>query len=322
MEAVDLPSTSTPLLSQTHAPKHPLYQRLWLRAMLYTIKILFTIGIQILKLPGVHDPSTYPTMLKAYPCRPKLKTRIFIPKNHQDEDRPLPLYFNIHGGGFALTEPFVDDAFCSAFSNQHNVLIVSLDYPKAPRHRFPSQLEALVDVINAVLSDSTLPIDRFRVAIGGSSAGGNLALGVCQDESLRGSLGAVVALYAPMDFSVDQERKRKKMFQGEVLPKSQMMMFSWGYVSEGQELRDPRLSPFYARRENLPKWMFLVGCGEDALCHEDERMARRMSELSSDLGERVGTDLCWEHNGIRWEEIVGEDHGKFLDNFFFKFSQS
>jgi acetyl esterase/lipase len=264
-----------------------------------------------LNLPGIRDCSILPTFTKVYQCQLALKSRIFIPKSYKPGDAALPLYLDIHGGGFALMSPIVDDRFCSNFSNNNNVLVVSLDYPKSPSHRFPVPVQALTDLVNAVLEDNTLPIDRTKVAIGGFSAGGNLAYAVSQDKTLQGKIGGIVSFYAAVNFSTktaDKIATRPKDV-GSVLPQDHLTMFSWGYVREGQNLTDPMLSPTYAPREWLPPKIYIIGCELDLLCRESEIMAEKMA--SGDVEQRTGSDLVWEKNGVKWEKVLGEDHGMY-----------
>jgi len=204
----------------------------------------------------------------------------------------------------------VDDKFCSTLSNNHNILVVSLDYPKSPAHRFPLAVQALTDIVNAVLEDDTLPIDRTKVAIGGFSAGGNLAFGVCQDKTLQGKIGGIVSFYAAVNFAKSGEKQATvPEGAGAVLPQDQLTMFSWAYVEEGQDLTDPVLSPAYAPRETLPSKLYIIGCELDLLCRESEILAERLANEGA--GERRGSDILWEKNGVKWEKVLGEDHGMF-----------
>ena len=222
--------------------------------------------------------------------------------------------------------PRIDDSFCSTFSDKHGVIVISLDYPKSPAAKFPLAVNALTDLTIAILEDETLPVDLGKVAMGGCSAGGNLAVGVCQDEHLQGKIHGVVAFYPPVDFSVDKgdkfkllkglARERKQRggsgeIGGKVLPEGHMWMFNWGYVDEGQDLQDPRLSLFYAKRESLPANICVVGCELDVLCWENEEFAEKLAGEYHGEYHGASSSLVWEKNGVRWEKILDEDHGEF-----------
>lgn len=101
----------------------------------------------------------------------------------------------------------MDDWACAKLANENNILVVNLEYPLAPSHPFPIAINSLVDVVKAVLADEELPFDRKKVAIGGYSAGANLALAVSQNEELQGKFGGVVSFYGVMDFAEDASDK-------------------------------------------------------------------------------------------------------------------
>ena len=168
---------------------------------------MVTGAFKIFSLPGIQNKAELPTFTKAYPVQPALNNRVFIPKSYKTND-VLPLYIDIHGGGFAICSPVVDDPFCTHFSNTNKVIVVSLDYPKAPTHKYPAAVEALNDLVKAVLDDETLPYDKKKVAIGGFSAGANLALAVSQKE-VREKIGGVIAFYSPTDFVTKGPEKIK-----------------------------------------------------------------------------------------------------------------
>lgn len=301
---VDQPSTSLAKLRP-----YSFLTRLRFAIRLRVIKFLLKTVFQGLNLPGIRDRSIQPTFTKVYPCQPGLTNRVYVPKSYKSGDALMPLYINIHGGGFALMSPVGDDKFCSELSNDNKILVVNLDYPKAPRHKFPAASEALLDLVKAVLADEALPIDRSKVAIGGFSAGSNLALSVTQYDDLQGKIGGVVAYYPTVDSTIPIEvslASRPKDAPPDVL-RNDAAMFNWGYIKPDQDLRDPLLSPTFAPREKLPPKLYFLGCEHDMLCRGAEIMAEKMGNVGE--GERTGTDICWERNGVKWEKILGEIHG-------------
>jgi hypothetical protein len=56
----------------------------------------------------------------------------------------------------------------------------------------------------------------------------------------------------------------------------------------------------------------MVGCELDLLCDEAERMAKRLGEQEGGAVEGVTDSLKWEIGGVKWEKVLGEDHGEFL----------
>jgi acetyl esterase/lipase len=113
----------------------------------------------------------------------------------------LPLYIDMHVGGFVMGEPFLDDEFCSHFCNTYNLLVISLNYSKSPSSRFPVALDDIISTVQAVLSDDSLPICKTRVVIGGFGLGGNLALSAAQALELRGKINEGVSWYGLLDYA-------------------------------------------------------------------------------------------------------------------------
>ncbi|KAG0648793.1 Esterase [Hyphodiscus hymeniophilus] len=301
-------AVSNGVASTIVSTQRSLWQRIFMTIKLRFIKAIVTGAFMIFGLPGIRNTAELPTYTKIYPIRQTLVNRIFIPKSYKTGDS-LPLYLDIHGGGFALMSPVVDDPFCSWFANEHKIIVVSLDYPKAPSHKYPSAIEALTDLVNAVLDDEELPFDKKKVAIGGFSAGANLSLALTQQEDIRGRIGGVAAFYPPVDFVTKGPEKMKTRPFGSPPDalENAVSMFDFGYTTVGQDLQDPLLSMAYAERENLPPKLFVVGCEFDMLCREAELFAEKMAQVGT--GERTGSDTLWEKNGVRWEKILGELHG-------------
>ncbi|KAE9374126.1 alpha/beta-hydrolase [Stipitochalara longipes BDJ] len=270
------------------------------------VKVVFGVHRRLKPAP----PSQYPTLLKTYSVQPRLTNRVFIPRSHENSN-PLPLYIDIHLGGFVMGEPWWDDAFCAHFCNTYNILVVSLNYSKAPFARFPVPVNDIISLVQAVLSDDSLPIDKTRVVIGGFSAGGNLALAAVQALEIRGKIHGVVCWCAITDWVTPihtklQNRPYRDAKQVDEL-KHGAPSFSWAYISPGQDLRDPRLSPIFAERQMLPKWLFFIGAEYDMLCHEEQEMIMDLAGLKGT--SREDGKYGFEMGTYRWQMMRGVVHG-------------
>ncbi|KAI0120992.1 Alpha/Beta hydrolase protein [Xylariales sp. AK1849] len=252
-------------------------------------------------LPSPSDAA--PTLVKTYDCRPSLTVRVFFPSTWvQTGSQSLPCYLNIHGGGFCVGCPDDDDKWNRSFADTHNILVVELDYRKAPAHPFPTAVYDLEALIQAVYDDESLPIDNHRLAIGGFSAGGNLALAVSQLRSVRGKLSAACPIYPLVDQSIGSEAKVKtRYFKPDLgsglrshptdLLSTVSVFFRWSYIPYGHSLKDPLLSPFFAPRGDLPRKIFIVAAELDRLAHEAWRMASVLAHRPEPpLNERVGQE--------------------------------
>ena len=289
------------------ALKLPLPSRIRIFLVTWVLKTLVKVVFGIHHRLNPPPPSQCPAFVKTYPVRPRLTNRVFIPQSLENND-PLPLYIDIHLGGFVMGDPWWDDAFCSHFCNMYNILVVSLDYSKAPSARFPIHVNDITSLVQAVLSDGSLPIDKTRVVIGGFSAGGNLALAAVQSSEIRGKIHGVVCWCGITEWVTPiqtklQNRPYRDAKQVDEL-KHGAPSFAWGYISPGQDLRDPRLSPIFTERHMLPKWLFFIGAEYDMLCREEQEMIMDLAGLegtSSEDGKygfEVGTYRWWMVRGV------------------------
>lgn len=254
--------------------------------------------------------SSNPVFSKSYPSRPKLKHRFFFPDSYKP-GKLLPLYIDIHGGGFAFGAPAYDDEFCAFMAQNFNLLVISIQYSLSPWAIFPTATEDVVAVIEDILKDDGLPVDHSRIAIGGFSAGGNLALSACQSPSLQGKIKAAVPWYAPVDWSVDYEYKlasRSYRHAKDVDGLAALApLFNNVYLPTGTDQRDPRLSVLYAKRCDLPPWIFAIGAEYDMLNDEARRMMIRLAGEAEVTGVE---NVAFEREGgrLRWRMVTGAEH--------------
>jgi len=135
--------------------------------------------------------------------------RIFLPESHLTSAELIPVLFTIHGGGFVRGRPDETDKWNHTMANQHKMIVIGLDYYKAPVSRFPAPIHDIEAVVLAALADPSLPIDQERVGIGGFSAGGNLALAASLLPGLKGKIKAVLPAYPPVDTTMQRDEKAR-----------------------------------------------------------------------------------------------------------------
>ena len=137
-----------------------LYLQTWaFKALTTTLFILFfnfSTGIKKLK----------PSIIKLYKinARPTsnvpgadLECRVFIPETYKSgSGKRLPLYINIHGGGFFAGQARGDDKFCHYISRKYNMVVVSIEYRLAPRYPFPIPVDDCVELSLAILADPNI----------------------------------------------------------------------------------------------------------------------------------------------------------------------
>lgn len=322
----------------------PILQRISCGATIYSLQ---TLGEFVLWYREWASPTKFPpTTIKYYQCRPSLPIRIFFPKSFDPKTSqdPLPTFFSIHGGGFCLGHSNDDDKWNSNFANMHNVLVIALNYRKAPSYPFPTATYDLEALMLAIYDDESLPIDKHRIAVGGFSAGGSLTLSVCQLPSIREKVRPKAALpvYAVVDKSIPMDIKLQTRYykpdlgsgmRGAPTDFLEMLCpaFLWSYISPGVDLKQPLLSPYFAPREALPPHIFFVSAELDQLAHEAWCMASKLAgrpepaisdrvgreKISAGKGEFIFDDerFAFEKrdedgkNSVRWLLVPDQIHG-------------
>lgn len=115
---------------------------------------------------------------------PDVPVRLYRPQGA--EGGPLPLVFNVHGGGFVIGSIELDHPGCLEICRELGVVVASVEYRLAPENPYPAGLEDCYAALSAlVASAGDLGIDLDRVALHGASAGGGLAAALallCRDR--------------------------------------------------------------------------------------------------------------------------------------------
>lgn len=204
---------------------------------------------------------------------------------HASVDVPLPAMVFAHGGGWCLGSLDVYDVPCRALANATGLMILSVDYRLAPEYPFPTPLD---DVYQALCWASEqaahIGIDPLRIALGGDSAGGNLAAAAAL--MARDRSGPTVEhqylLYPALDSGMTMP-SFALYGQGYYLTR-EVMGWCWeNYLGQDTDRWEPYASPWYASTlENLPPATILV-CEYDPLRDEGERYAQRLHDAGVDV---------------------------------------
>lgn len=205
-----------------------------------------------------------------------IAARLYVPDTHE-APRPTLLYF--HGGGFVLGSLDSHDALCRHICASANVQVLSADYRLSPAHKFPAALDDALAVARwLVRNHATIDADLGRLAIGGDSAGANLATTVCRELHARGQspFRHQTLIYPMVDLRLGHPSI--EMFgEGYRLTRDILRWFTDSYVRAADQVTDPRVSPLLANDlRGLPP-AFVLTAGFDPLRDEGRAYAQALT---------------------------------------------
>jgi acetyl esterase len=195
----------------------------------------------------------------------------------QNAKTPVLVYF--HGGGFVIGDLETHDTLCRELANLGQCAVIAVDYRLGPEHRFPA---AVFDCIAATHWVSRrageLKLDASRLAVGGDSAGGNLAAVVSPEARDRGEppIAFQLLIYPATDVRATAASHAENG-QGYLLTRDTIAYFTGHYIADPAAYGDWRASPLlHADLSNLPPSLVLTA-GFDPLRDEGAEYARRLT---------------------------------------------
>jgi acetyl esterase len=213
--------------------------------------------------------------------------RVYQPAGRLEAVAPVLVWF--HGGGWVIGNLETADSTARALSNAAGVVVVSVDYRLAPEHKFPAALDDCVAVVRWVAEYAEeLGADGGRLAVGGDSAGGNLAAVVCHELRDDGPAIRFQLLVYPVTDALMAHPSMEENAEGYFLTKEAMAWFIDHYTATEDERRDPRVSPLHASDEalaGLPPAL-VVTAEFDPLRDEGEAYGSRLQDCGCDVSVR------------------------------------
>lgn len=205
----------------------------------------------------------------------EIRARHYVPPG----DGPAPLLVFYHGGGWAIGDLDTHDAPCRLTCRDAGVHVLSIDYRLAPEHPAPAAVEdAYAAFTWAYEHAEELGAVPGQVAVGGDSAGGNLAAVVSQLARDSGGPTPVLQwlLYPRTDFST-QSRSLSLFARGFLLTKRDIDWFTSQYLrGSGIQRTDPRVSPALADSLSGLAPALVAVAGFDPLRDEGEEYANAL----------------------------------------------
>ncbi len=217
---------------------------------------------------------------------PSIPVRVYTPAEGGPGLRPALVFF--HGGGWVLGDIETVDNLCRRLANASGCVVVSVDYRLAPEAKFPAPLEDCFEAVWQVADEApSFGIDRSRIAVGGDSAGANLAAAVALKFRDRGDLPLAFQLliYPIVDFSFDTPSYRENA-EGFGLTRAMMVWYWDQYLASPEDGRSPLASPLRAPDlSGLPPSL-VITAGYDVLRDEGEAYAARLKEAGVPVEHR------------------------------------
>ncbi|MBV8652433.1 MAG: alpha/beta hydrolase [Alphaproteobacteria bacterium] len=195
------------------------------------------------------------------------------------EEPELPALVYFHGGGWTIGDLESHDVICRTLAATAGCAVVAVDYRLAPEHRFPVGLDDCWAALQWVIAEGgVLGIDTGRVAIGGDSAGGNLAAAVAlmaRDAGL--TLAYQLLIYPQLDLACDKP-SHTLFAEGYGLTRASIAWFIGNYVRSAADVADWRASPLRAPSLEGVAPAYVVTAGFDPLRDEGAAYAERLVE--------------------------------------------
>jgi acetyl esterase len=215
-----------------------------------------------------------------------LPVRIYVPATPGPEadGAGLPVLVWYHGGGWVIGDLETADGTARALANGAGAVVVSVDYRLAPEHPFPAAVDDALAAARWVVDNAAeLGVDPARLAVGGDSAGGNLAAVVAQQLRDGGPPIAFQLLVYPVCDAKLVLPSIDENAEGYFLEKATMEWFRGHYLGDGDR-DDPRISPLAAADDalaGLPPAL-IITAEYDPLRDEGEAYGERLRQAGVD----------------------------------------
>jgi acetyl esterase len=206
----------------------------------------------------------------------RVPVRVYTPLEPGRTALPVLAFF--HGGGFVIGDLDSHDATCRALANAARCAVVAVDYRLAPEAKFPAAAEDCYAATCWIAANAAdLGVDPARIAVGGDSAGGNLAAVtalLARDRS-GPRLAHQLLVYPVIDCAFDTPSYRENA-EGYFLTREMMRWFWHHYLEKPDHAADPYASPIRARSLAGLAPATVITAEYDPLRDEGEAYAARL----------------------------------------------
>ena len=204
-----------------------------------------------------------------------IAVRVYTPLDAKDAMLPGLVFF--HGGGFVIGDLDTHDDLCRCLANGSGCRVVAVDYRLAPEHPFPAAVEDCWAAMKWIAEHASDFGIAGPIAVGGDSAGGNLAAVVAQLAKSEGPRIAFQLLIYPVtQLGGPEMPSMQENAKGYFLERESMQWFTRMYCPDAAQRSDPRLSPLIAKDlSGLPP-AYVATAGFDPLRDEGKAYADKL----------------------------------------------
>ena len=217
----------------------------------------------------------------------------------------LPVLVFFHGGGWVIGDLDTHDTLCRQLANASGCAVVAVGYRLAPEHPFPAGFDDCVAATEWVRHNAlALGLDAMRMAVGGDSAGGNLAAAVAIAMRDAGTPLAFQLLIYPVTDQKGGTPSHVSNGQGYLLTFDTMKYYREHYISDPDDHLDWRASPMVCTDLHELPPAFVLTAGYDPLRDEGLYYAQRLSEAGC-----ATSYVCFErqiHGFILMGKVISE----------------
>lgn len=250
----------------------------------------YAAGAGVLDVPSAPLPRVEPLTIAARDGTP-LSACLFAPAL----DRPLPVLLYFHGGGFTVGSVATHESLCRQLALLADCAVVSVDYRLAPEWRFPTAVHDAWDSLQWLHANAhALGLDPVRMALGGDSAGGTLALVSALTARDAGMKLALQLLFYPGCAGHQDTVSHRAFARGFLLEQAHIDYFFAQYLRSPADRDDWRFAPLDGVDETgqlreldgvAPAWIGLAEC--DPLTDEGIAMADRLRMAGVPVGLEI-----------------------------------
>jgi acetyl esterase len=232
--------------------------------------------------------------------------RLYRPMQRGDAPAALPVLVYFHGGGWTIGDLDTHDVLCRQLANASQCAVVSVDYRMGPEHRFPAAVDDCLAATYFVARQAkALGLEPARLAVGGDSAGGNLAAVIAILARDAGDLPIAFQLliYPGTDMRLGHSSHTSNG-RGYLLERATILYYRDNYIADATQFLDWRASPLLCEDFNGLPAAFVLTAGFDPL--RDEGLA--YADALSAAGARSAY-VCFErqiHGFITMGKVLDE----------------